>query len=123
MLAIFQKGCETAAANDFSMGAERIWTLPPESARPRAQQAPAHRVRTIVSTLIRLRMLLRPGTGALRPRRSLWRQCRDAPGAEPNPIPFCRPSGAYGRLVGREPSPAGRDWAILGSPCGTSEDG
>ena len=48
---------------------ERIWTLPPECARPRAQQAPAHLVRTIASTLIRLWVLLRPGTGALRPRR------------------------------------------------------
>src|SRR2546426_1169319 len=67
----------------------RIWTPPPECAHPRAQQhrpkwrhrnPPAHPTG---------QNLLRPGTGALRPRRVQWRQRRDAPRwlAPPPPLP------------------------------------
>src|ERR1041385_2951947 len=49
--------------------------MPPERARPRAQQAPAGAGPLSAGLLT----LLRPRTGALRPSAARWRQCQEAP--------------------------------------------
>jgi hypothetical protein len=61
----------------------RFSILPSERACPRAQQSQA------VARSRRLRMLLRPRTGALRPWRSRWRQSQEAPSRNPFPFNDC----------------------------------